>query len=447
MAILPSRFIVRVTGYPQDPDYGDFCAQASKELAGIMREKMGAGQGMSYDECNAFLGAKIHNFFHVQANKKREWQLGGDASEIRKHGTSTPLNTNGVKYLHYAREALVQHPVEMGAPTEPRRGSVFIKLDDREPPLNLTEITRAEQAADMPAAERHFRFLSRPKSHGGISFCHDVVPTNPDIYEPAKAALQEALAETQGTQALTHSKSKEEGALKSYYLYSHIMPFGRYSSTAGRILLEALSEVTELKTYHLAKGRDINLEALVKDWSSFKKSHERGEFWDKKATPKDLMTWQQAAIAHDKDKTEKGSASRLEDYVHDAMYVAAMGDKAEIFSVRRAILSELWNRGQNPPDYSSYALADFQALSDKDHGYTKAEDLQTYMNNPLSYQVGQVEYKANGETRRANAIRFQCKNFHDADVQLGDAFQLPHVYESLRGSTPGKEELEKHDHY
>ena len=429
MAILPTKFIARVPEYPQDEEYGQYCADNAKELGALLLQHKQDGKQVDIGEINSFFVPKLQDFFVDRVNRKRKdgpiaaMPLG---DPIRNHGTYTPLNAAGVKYMHYAREAILAHSEALGGIHSVNGGRVRVMLDDRVPPLVLTEISRFAPFENEGALERHVWHMRYPTSIGSMRIRHIISPDNPE-YEPAKAAFNEALNEALGTQPLTHSASREEAALKSYYLYSHIMPFPRYSSSAARMLLEALTEVTELQTYHLAENRDINLEALVRNWSDFKQAHEKGAFWDKKASPADILKWQAHAIANEDGIS---ASSSLKDYVHDALYIEAMGDKAEIFSNRRALLKELMDRTKSPA--SAEDKASDQRITPLLDEYTKLEDVKRYIVHPVTLRVGMVDYEdESGSRKQARGIQFGCSNWHDSDIQFGDLFLRKHMHESF----------------
>ena len=282
MAILPTKFIARIPQYPQDAEYGQWCADTSRQLIEQLKENADTDQKKGLDDINDFFVPKLQYFFLDRINERRaDGVKKGVALDgpIRQHSTHTPLNNSGIKYMRYAREALLAHAEELGSIHDSAsQSAVRIVLDDREPPILLTEITRSGPPPQADALERHVKHMRHPSSIGQVDLWHSVTPNKPE-YEAAKNAFNEALNEALGTKPLTHSSSREEAALKSYYLYSHIMPFPGHSSSAARVLLEGLAEITGLKTYHLAENYDINLEALVRNWGDFKQAHQRGTFW------------------------------------------------------------------------------------------------------------------------------------------------------------------------
>jgi len=428
MAILPTKFIARIPEYPQDAEYGRYCTDNANELAALLCKLQQDGARINFDEINTFFGPKLHDFFIKRVNDKRTdgVQIGNRAEKIRECDSWTPLNNGGVRYMHYAREAILAHPEALGDIHSVTGGEVRVMLDDRTPPLPLTSINRSGPPKEADALKRHVWHMQYPKCIGTVDLWHIVSPDKPE-YALAKAAFDEAINEALGTKPLTNSVSREEAALKSYYLYSHIMPFSRYSSSAARMLLEALAEVTGLQTYYLAENRDINLEALLRNWSDFKQAHEKGRFWDKKASPADILKWQDCAI---KKEDRVSVASSLKDYVHDALYVEAMGDKAEIFSNRRALLKELMDRTKSPASAEDKASdVRIELLLNE---YHDLKDIKKNIVNPVTLRVGIVEYHdKSGTHKQARGIQFGCSNWNDSDIQFGELFLRKHMHESF----------------
>ena len=116
--------------------------------------------------------------------------------------------------------------------------------------------------------------------------------------------------------------------------------------------------------------------------------------------------------------------------MHDALYVEAMGEKAEIFSNRRALLKELLDRTKHPASVED--KTDISRLALLLDQYSRIDDVKRYILHPVTLQAGMVEYTdESGAKKLTRGIQFACSNWEDCDIPLSDLFLKRHAHESF----------------
>lgn len=166
MTIMPTKFILRSPQYPQNEEYGQYCTDSSNELLEILKHHKQENKPIDADEINGFLGKKLENFFGQEDKERQNFAL-------------TPLNEAGIKYMHYAREALLTHPETLGGIHNLNDGKVRMTLDDREPPIELTEIWRNAPSKTDDVLTRHIEHMKYPKTIGKVTLYHRIAPDEP----------------------------------------------------------------------------------------------------------------------------------------------------------------------------------------------------------------------------------------------------------------------------
>jgi len=370
-----SKFIVRNASYPQDADYGDFCANAVRKLQ--------QAKPATAKEATLMLGSAVQKYF----GSFGFGQIRTMANGVSLNDESKDVRTSrGKKYEHYAQQVISLYPNDLGALNEVvqkgayRHKEITYQLPDTGETVVLGNFKRAGgNIYDKPANISAPGILVYWSSLDNI----DAVLTGKKTKETNGPKVWQALEHSYST-ALDKSApptERRDAALESYYLFSHMMPFDRGSSSAAHMLLEYLGGEAGVPIPHMKEGVDLNLEALTRSWPDFRRTFLKGDLMDMRASGNDVREWQKNAIRN-ADARPRTSG----DLFNDIIAIASEGKNASLHTVQRMLFRQLLH----PPAGAEYRME----VGTDDSGKTCVRFLDPntrFLNGPYFFNDGSVE--------------------------------------------------------